>query len=239
LSRFVNSARHECILVFLFYSLFHGWPLQFYSHLCTTFSFQQIQWLLVGYSLAFGGGSPVVGGGTFIFLRDVGTLPNALYSENVPFYAIALYQLMFAILTPALISGAVIGRMRFRTWVVFVLLWTTLVYDFIAHSMWSRFWIGDASSGDGKTTLSGGWLRNLGALDFAGGAPVHITAGFSALVASLVIGQRSSSATSHRAHNVPFVLLGTALLTFGWYEHMDDRVKHLGILTCGLNSCDQ
>ncbi len=113
-----------------------------------------------------------------------------------------IFQAMFAIITPALIIGAFVGRIRFKTLVLFTLLWTTLVYDPVAHWVWSP----------------SGWLHTLGALDFAGGTVVHMTAGFSALAAAIVVGRRlKEEHPAISANNVPFVILGAALLWFGWF----------------------
>ena len=161
-----------------------------------------VQWVLAGYSLAFGPGSTVIG-----FLRHwgfhgVGAAPNPVYAATVPHLAFAIYQAMFAAITVALISGAVVERMRFGAYLVFGALWTTLIYDPLAHWVWAE----------------GGWLRNLGALDFAGGTVVHISAGVSALVAAMMLGPRRSLGRSPIIpHNVPFTLLGAGLLWFGWF----------------------
>jgi ammonium transporter, Amt family len=163
-----------------------------------------IQWVVIGYSLVFGndiGG--FIGGLNFFGLRGVGYAPNADYAGTIPQLAFMTFQGMFAIITPALIIGSFVERIRFRTLVVFVLLWTTLVYDPIAHWVWGI----------------GGWLHTMGALDFAGGTVVHISAGFAGLAAAIVIGKRLSyrQGESTTANNVPFILLGTALLWFGWF----------------------
>ena len=134
-----------------------------------------IQWIAIGYSLGFGPDTGhVVGSLQWAGLRGVGMTPNPDYAATIPHQTYMIYQCMFAIITPALITGAVAERMKFKTYLVFMLLWTTLVYDVIAHWVWG----------------SGGWLRNLGALDFAGGTVVHISSGVSALVAALMIGRR-------------------------------------------------
>src|SRR2546430_3792523 len=163
-----------------------------------------IQWVLIGYSLVFGndlGG--VIGGLNFIGLKGVGYAPNANYAATIPQLAFMIFQAMFAIITPALIIGSFVERIRFRTLVLFVLLWATLVYDPIAHWVWNP----------------DGWLHQLGALDFAGGTVVHASSGFAALAAAIVVGRRigfkKSEATE--ANNVPLVILGAALLWFGWF----------------------
>jgi len=163
-----------------------------------------VQWVLFGYSLVFGndlGG--VIGGLNFFGLRGVGYAPNPAYAASIPQLAFMIFQAMFAIITPALIIGSFAERMRFRTLVLFILLWTTLIYDPIAHWVWG----------------TGGWLHRLGALDFAGGTVVHISAGFAGLAAAIVIGRRLGIKPGQpiEANNVPLVLLGAGLLWFGWF----------------------
>jgi Amt family ammonium transporter len=162
-----------------------------------------VQWVVIGYSLAFGPDQGhVIGGLDWIGLRGVGMTPNPDYAATIPHQAYMIYQCMFAIITPALITGAVAERMKFKTYLVFMLLWSTLVYDPVAHWVWG----------------TGGWLRNLGALDFAGGTVVHISSGVSALVAALMIGRRRGYPdTPMPPHNLPYTLLGTGLLWFGWF----------------------
>ncbi len=165
-----------------------------------------VQWVLWGYSLAFGpdkGG--IIGSLAWFGLNGVGTDPNPDYAATIPHQAFMIFQMMFAVITPALITGAFAERVKFSTFLVFTLLWATLVYDPIAHWVWG---------------LSGGkgWLNNLGALDFAGGTVVHISSGVSALAAALIIGKRKGYGTeSMPPHNVPMVVLGAALLWFGWF----------------------
>ncbi len=130
----------------------------------------------------------------------MGFLPNPDYAATIPQSVFMLFQLMFAIITPALISGAIAERMKFIAFAVFILLWSLLVYDPIAHWVWG----------------AGGWLRNLGALDFAGGNVVHISSGISALVVALVIGKRKKM-KSITPHNLPMTLLGAGILWFGWF----------------------
>ncbi|HZI21194.1 MAG TPA: ammonium transporter, partial [Gemmatimonadales bacterium] len=128
--------------------------------------------------------------------------PDPAYAATIPLQAHAMFQLMFAIITPALISGAIAERMRFRAYVVFILLWSTLIYDPLAHWVWG----------------AGGWLQKLGALDFAGGTVVHISSGVSALVAAAMLGARKDfKRAAIVPHNVPLVLLGAGLLWFGWF----------------------
>lgn len=162
-----------------------------------------VQWVLWGYSLSFGpdkGG--VIGGLEWIGLRNVGLEPNADYAATIPHQAFMIFQAMFAVITPALITGAFAERMKFKTFLVFILLWATLVYDPLAHWVWGK----------------GGWLRDLGALDFAGGTVVHISSGVAALTAALVFRKRLGFGKEPmEAHNVPLIVLGAALLWFGWF----------------------
>ncbi len=162
-----------------------------------------VQWVLFGYSLAFGvdlGG--IIGGLNFLGLTGVGSQPNPAYAPTIPHLAFAAFQMMFAIITPALITGAFVERVRFKTFLAFTLLWATLVYDPVAHWVWG----------------AGGMLRQLGALDFAGGTVVHVTAGFSALAFALVIGSRKGfGAATFEPHNIPYSVLGAGLLWFGWF----------------------
>jgi Amt family ammonium transporter len=161
-----------------------------------------VQWVLLGYTLAFAPGSPYLGALSWLGFNGVSGAPNPAYAATVPHLAFAAFQAMFAAITVALISGAVAERMRFRAYLLFVVLWTTLVYDPLAHWVW----------GDG------GWLRSLGALDFAGGTVVHVSAGTSALVAAMFLGpRREYRRTPILPHNVPFTLLGAGLLWFGWF----------------------
>lgn len=163
-----------------------------------------VQWVLFGYSIAFGpslGG--IIGGPSYLGFANVGAKPNADYAATIPHLAFAAYQMMFAVITPALISGAFVERVRFKAYVIFSLAWATLVYDPVAHWVWGV----------------GGILRNLGALDFAGGAVVHITAGFSALAFALAIRKRRGfgNGGTFEPHNIPFTVLGAGLLWAGWF----------------------
>jgi Amt family ammonium transporter len=162
-----------------------------------------IQWVLWGYTLAFGptqGG--FIGGLDWLGLNGVGAEPTADYAATIPHQAFMIYQMMFAVITPALISGAFAERKRFKAFVIFSLLWATLVYAPVAHWVWGV----------------GGWIRALGALDFAGGTVVHITSGVSALVCASVLGKRLGyGSESMPPHNVTMTVLGTALLWFGWF----------------------
>ncbi len=162
-----------------------------------------IQWVLWGYSLAFGpdkGG--IIGGLDWIGLRGVGAEPFDAYSKTIPHQVFMLFQMMFAIITPALITGAFAERKKFSAFIVFALLWATFVYDPLAHWVW----------GDG------GWLKKLGALDFAGGTVVHISSGVSALVCAIVLGKRRGYGHQPmQPHNLPMTVMGAALLWFGWF----------------------
>lgn len=162
-----------------------------------------VQWVLYGYSLAFGNNiKGLIGGLNFAGLAGVGAAPNADYAATIPQVAFCGYQMMFAVITPALITGSFVERVRFKTFLVFTLLWATLVYDPVAHWVWGV----------------GGFLRNLGALDFAGGTVVHVTAGFAALAFAVAIGSRKGFGRSpFEPHNIPFSLLGASLLWVGWF----------------------
>lgn len=162
-----------------------------------------VQWVLVGYSLSFGpdiGG--FIGGLDWFGLRGVGLEPNPAYAATVPHLAFMIYQCMFAVITPALISGAFAERMKFSAYVLFILLWSTLVYDPVAHWIWG----------------AGGWLKASGALDFAGGMVVHLTSGISALMAAIIIGKRKDYLKEPiTPHNLPMTVLGAGILWFGWF----------------------
>lgn len=163
-----------------------------------------VVWVLWGYSLAFGPGGKLLGSLAWFGLHGVGQTPNADYAGTIPHQVFMLYQLMFAIITPALISGAIAERMKFSTYVVFMALWSTIVYCPIAHWVWGK----------------GGWLGagGIGALDFAGGTVVHISSGISALVVAILLGKRRSGHSEELLpHNLPMTLIGTALLWFGWF----------------------
>ena len=160
-----------------------------------------VQWVLWGYTLAFGpdkGG--IIGGLDWLTLKGVGQEPGP-YAATVPHQAFMVFQMMFAVITPALITGAFAERKRFKAFVVFTLLWATFVYDPVAHWVWG-----------------GGWLGQLGALDFAGGTVVHITSGVSALVAALVLGRRVVyGREALEPHDATMTVLGASLLWFGWF----------------------
>lgn len=159
-------------------------------------------WIVVGYTLAFGpdkGG--IIGSLDWIFLTDVGLSPHPTYGPTIPHQAFMMFQLMFAAITPALITGAFAERIRFSAVLLFSLGWSLLVYAPVAHWVWG-----------------GGWLASMGALDFAGGAVVHISSGASALVCAYVLGPRRGYGTDYMApHNLPLTMLGTGLLWFGWF----------------------
>jgi len=160
-----------------------------------------VVWVFVGYSLAFGpdiGG--VIGGLDWVMLTEVGAAPEPGYAATIPHALFMAYQMMFAVITPALISGAFAERKRFSAFVVFSLLWSLTVYSPVAHWVWAQ----------------GGWLREIGALDFAGGTVVHITSGVSALVVALVLGKRTGDAAPE-PHNATMTVLGASLLWFGWF----------------------
>jgi Amt family ammonium transporter len=164
-----------------------------------------VVWVLIGFSLAFGPdatGAGLIGNLDYVGFFNVGLAPSTTYATTIPFVLFAAFQLMFAAITPALITGAFAERKKFSTFLVFILLWATVVYDPLAHWVWG----------------GGGWLRNLGALDFAGGTVVHISSGISALAAALVIGKRRGYGHQPMPpHNLPFTVLGASLLWFGWF----------------------
>jgi Amt family ammonium transporter len=161
-----------------------------------------VQWVMYGYSLSFHPGTGFWGGFGWLGLNGVGLEPYADYAGTIPHQAFMIFQAMFAIITPALIIGAFAERMKFSAFLSIILLWVTFVYAPVCHWVWGI----------------GGWLRNLGALDFAGGTVVHINAGIAALVTAIVIGKRKNIDKHIPApHNMPFVALGTGLLWFGWF----------------------
>ncbi|MDA8169220.1 MAG: ammonium transporter [Nitrospiraceae bacterium] len=172
-------------------------------HSFSAIAIVSIQWILIGYTLAFGPDiKGVIGNLDWAGLNGVGLMPNPQYAANVPHLAFMIYQAMFAVITPALISGAFAERMKFSTYIVFTLLWTTLVYDPVAHWVWGV----------------GGWMKDMGVLDFAGGIVVHATSGFSALAAALFIGRRKGFLKEPMPpHNLPMTVIGAGLLWFGWF----------------------
>ncbi|MHB0913364.1 MAG: ammonium transporter [Armatimonadota bacterium] len=162
-----------------------------------------VQWVIIGYTLAFGPDKwHFIGSLDWIGLRGVGLTPNPEYAATIPHQAFMMFQGMFAIITPALITGAFAERMRFKSFLIFSLLWATFVYDPVAHWVWAP----------------GGWLRNMGALDFAGGTVVHICSGMAALTCALVLGRRKGYGKEDmKPHNLTMTIIGAALLWFGWF----------------------
>ncbi|MEM3030817.1 MAG: ammonium transporter, partial [Candidatus Micrarchaeia archaeon] len=159
-------------------------------------------WVVVGFSLAFAPNGGLVGTLDWAFLQGVGLEPIEKYSATIPALAFMIFQAKFAVITPALIVGAFVGRFRFPAFLVFIILWSLLIYYPVAHWVWGV----------------GGWLRDMGVLDFAGGTVVHITAGFSALASAIVIGRRKwYKSGDEKPADIPLVVLGTALLWFGWF----------------------
>lgn len=161
-----------------------------------------LQWMLFGYSLSFAPGNGFIGSLKWFALNGVGVEPFAEYAATIPHSAFMVFQAMFAVITPALIIGAFAERMKFSAFLLFSVLWATLVYDPVAHWVWG----------------TGGWLKTMGVMDFAGGIVVHTTAGIAALVTALVIGRRRGYEDKPiPPHNLPFTVLGAALLWFGWF----------------------
>jgi len=162
-----------------------------------------LQWVLFGYSLAFGPDiHGIIGNLSWSGMNGVGASPNPDYAATIPHSVFMIFQMMFAVITPALIIGAYAERVKFPAFLLFTLLWATFVYDPLAHWVWG----------------TGGWLKNLGALDFAGGIVVHVSSGISALVLALLLGKRVGyNHKPIRPHNLPFTVLGGALLWFGWF----------------------
>lgn len=159
-------------------------------------------WTMFGYSLSFGGNhAGIIGDFHWAFLNDIGWEAGP-YADTIPHLVFAAFQMMFAMITPALITGAVVGRMRFKALFAFIALWSFLVYYPMAHMVWGE----------------GGFLAAIGSVDFAGGNVVHISSGVSALVLATYLGRRKGyEKTSYRIHNIPFVVLGASLLWFGWF----------------------
>jgi len=161
-----------------------------------------VLWVLVGYSLAFGPDvHHVIGSLKFAGFANVGETPNAALAPTIPHLAFAAFQLFFAAITPALITGAFAERMKFSAFALFTALWLLLIYAPLAHWVWAP----------------GGWIRNLGALDFAGGTVVHINSGLAGLAAAIVLGKRMGKQSSFKPHNVPLTILGAGMLWFGWF----------------------
>ncbi len=162
-----------------------------------------VQWILIGYSLSFGPDvHGIIGNLDWIGLNGVGVEPNPDYAPTIPHMAFMIYQAMFAVITPALITGAFAERMKFSAYMLFIIVWSTIVYDPVAHWVWG----------------AGGWLKQMGTLDFAGGIVVHLISGISALAAALLIGKRKGyRQEAMYPHNLPMTVLGTGLLWFGWF----------------------
>jgi Amt family ammonium transporter len=163
-----------------------------------------VVWVLVGFSLAFGPdatGTGLIGNLDYVGFMGVGLTPSTVYAVTIPFVLFAAFQLMFAAITPALITGAFAERKRFASFVLFTIIWSIVVYSPIAHWVWA----------------TDGWLFKLGALDFAGGTVVHASSGLSALIVALLIGKRVASAEKMEPHDIPMTVLGAGLLWFGWF----------------------
>ena len=163
-----------------------------------------VVWVLVGFSLAFGpdvNGMGLIGNLDYVGFMGVGLVPSPIYATTIPFVLFAAFQLMFAAITPALITGAFAERKRFASFVLFTILWSIFVYSPVAHWVWA----------------TDGWLFKLGALDFAGGTVVHATSGVSALVVALLIGRRVVNGDRMEPHDIPMTVLGAGLLWFGWF----------------------
>ncbi|MEQ8151975.1 MAG: ammonium transporter [Smithellaceae bacterium] len=162
-----------------------------------------LQWMLFGYSLAFGPDfHGIIGNLSWAGLHGVGATPNTNYAATIPHTVFMVFQMMFAVITPALIIGSYAERVKFPAFLMFTFLWATFVYDPLAHWVWG----------------TGGWLKSLGALDFAGGIVVHVSSGISALVLAVMLGKRIGyNHRPIRPHNLPFTVLGGALLWFGWF----------------------
>ena len=156
-----------------------------------------VVWVLWGYSLAFGEGGDFIGNFDFVGFKDVPSTSD----DAIPPMLFAIFQMMFAIITPALITGAFAERFKFKTYLIFLVLWITFVYAPIAHWVWA----------------ADGWIFGIGALDFAGGTVVHINAGVAAIVAAYLVGKRRNVDRGVEPHNVPFVILGAGILWFGWF----------------------
>lgn len=161
-----------------------------------------VMWVLFGYSLAFGGNhAGIIGDFRWFAFSDIG-METGQYSEKIPHLVFAAFQMMFAMITPALITGALVGRMKFKALFFFVIFWSVIVYYPLAHMVWGE----------------GGLLAEIGSVDFAGGDVVHISSGISALVLAVLIGKRRGyEHTTYRIHNIPFVVLGASILWFGWF----------------------
>ncbi|MCC8028693.1 MAG: ammonium transporter [Lachnospiraceae bacterium] len=162
-----------------------------------------VMWVAIGYSLAFGSDhSGLIGSLEWIFLNGIDMNDLSPYADTIPHFVYIAYQMMFAVITPALITGALVGRMKFKALFLFIAFWSVLVYYPLAHMVWGE----------------GGWLASIGSVDFAGGDVVHISSGITALTLAILIGRRKGyDQAAYRIHNIPFVVLGAALLWFGWF----------------------
>ncbi|MCD8133558.1 MAG: ammonium transporter [Clostridiales bacterium] len=162
-----------------------------------------VMWVAIGYSLAFGtdhGG--VIGSFEWVFLNGIDLTDVSPYADTIPHFVYIAFQMMFAIITPALITGALVGRMKFKALFLFIAFWSVLVYYPLAHMVWGE----------------GGWLASIGSVDFAGGDVVHISSGITALTLAILIGKRKGyDQAAYRIHNIPFVVLGASMLWFGWF----------------------
>ncbi|MCD7865997.1 MAG: ammonium transporter [Clostridiales bacterium] len=162
-----------------------------------------VMWVAIGYSLAFGtdhGG--VIGSFEWVFLKGIEMDDVSPYADTIPHFVYIAFQMMFAIITPALITGALVGRMKFKALFLFIAFWSVLVYYPLAHMVWGE----------------GGWLASIGSVDFAGGDVVHISSGITALTLAILIGKRKGyDQAAYRIHNIPFVVLGASMLWFGWF----------------------
>ena len=161
-----------------------------------------IMWIIIGFSLTFSVNNPIIGGLEWMFLNDVPLETPLSYAPSIPGISYISFQMMFAIITPLLMTGAFADRMRFRTYLIFMVLWSIFIYYPLAHWVWGE----------------GGWLRSLGVFDFAGGIVVHISAGMGSLAAALVIGKRKDFGPEiTRPHNIPLATIGASLLWLGWF----------------------
>ncbi len=162
-----------------------------------------LEWILIGYSMSFGPDKwGIIGGFEWFALNGVGSAPHAVYATTIPHNVHMIFQCMFAVITPALITGAFAERMKFGPFLIFSLIWSILVYNPLCHWIWA----------------DGGWMANLGALDFAGGVAVHLSSGAAALVAAVMLGKRKGYGSEElKPHNLPMTLLGAGILWFGWF----------------------
>lgn len=160
-------------------------------------------WVAFGYSLSFGGNhAGIIGDFRWAFLHGIGMNDVGPYADSIPHFVYIAFQMMFAIITPALITGALVGRMKFKALFIFIAFWSVLVYYPLAHMVWGE----------------GGWLASIGSVDFAGGNVVHISSGVTALTLAILLGRRKGyNRVVYRVHNIPFVVLGAAMLWFGWF----------------------